>query len=105
MYGEVTDHRHGSPINATPQANQFRHFSTTYRDANHRRNEKLPTSPVHEMLLAHRSIIELLGICKSVTERLEVNKTSIRFETTIVGSKEIDGKRVMGDGDKRTQSV
>ena len=35
------------------------------------------------------------GIRKPVTERLEVKKSPIRFETTIVGSKEIDGKRVM----------
>ena len=37
----------------------------------------------------------MLGIRKPVTERLEVKKRSIRFETTIVGSRVIDGKRVM----------
>jgi hypothetical protein len=34
---------------------------TTYIDANHRPDEKPPTSVVHEMLLVHRSIIDALA--------------------------------------------
>jgi DNA-binding XRE family transcriptional regulator len=49
----------------------------------HRRDGKLPTSVIHEMLLVHRSLIELLGIRKPVTEHLEVRKRTISFSTVI----------------------
>ena len=57
----------------------------------HRKSGKLPVSVIHEMMLVHRSIIELLGIRKPVTEHLEVKKTTLRFETTIAGIRQPDG--------------
>jgi transcriptional antiterminator len=58
----------------------------------HRRDGKLSVSVIHEMMLVHRSIIELLGIRKPVTEQLEVRKRTISFSTSIVGV--VDGKPV-----------
>jgi hypothetical protein len=58
----------------------------------HRRDGKLSVSVIHEMMLVHRSIIELLGIRKPVTEQLEVRKRTISFRTSIVGV--VDGKLV-----------
>ena len=51
----------------------------------HRKSGKLPVGVIHEMMLVHRSIIELLGIRKPVVEKLEVSKRSISFTTSIVG--------------------
>jgi hypothetical protein len=51
----------------------------------HRKDGKLSVSVIHEMMLVHRSIIELLGIRKPVVEKLEVNKRTISFTTSIVG--------------------
>jgi DNA-binding CsgD family transcriptional regulator len=51
----------------------------------HRKDGKLSVNAVHEMLLVHRSIIELLGIRKPVTEQLEIKKRTISFHTTMVG--------------------
>lgn len=62
----------------------------------HRRDGKLPASVIHEMLLVHRSIIELLGIRKPVVEQLEVRKRTISFTTTIKGRAD-DGKTVESD--------
>jgi|HubBroStandDraft_2_1064218.scaffolds.fasta_scaffold21234_4 hypothetical protein len=53
----------------------------------HRKDGKLPISVIHEGLLVTRSIIELLGVRKAVTEQLEVRKRTISFTTTIVGTK------------------
>jgi transcriptional antiterminator len=51
----------------------------------HRKDGKLSVNAVHEMLLVHRSIIELLGIRKPVVEQLEIKKRTISFHTTTVG--------------------
>jgi hypothetical protein len=51
----------------------------------HRKDGKLPISVIHEALLVTRSIIELLGVRKPVTEHLEVRKRTISFTTTIKG--------------------
>lgn len=51
----------------------------------HRKSGKLPVGVIHEMMLVHRSIIELLGIRKPVVEKLEIKKRTISFRTTIVG--------------------
>ncbi len=50
----------------------------------HRKDGKLPIGVVHEMLLVHRTLIEMLGIRKPVVEKLEVKRTDIKFKTTIV---------------------
>jgi hypothetical protein len=57
----------------------------------HRKDGKLPVSVIHEALLVTRSIIELLGVRKPVVEKLEVKKTTMRFETTIAGIRQPDG--------------
>jgi hypothetical protein len=44
------------------------------------------------MLLVNRSLIELLGVRKPVTERLEVKKTTLRFQTEVVST--TPGKRI-----------
>lgn len=59
----------------------------------HRTDGKLPISVVHEMLLVHRSLIELLGIRKPVVEQLEVRKRTFSFTTAIVG-RDADGVMV-----------
>jgi hypothetical protein len=51
----------------------------------HRKSGKLPVSVIHEMMLVHRSIIELLGIRKPVVEKLEIKRRTISFSTSIVG--------------------
>ena len=51
----------------------------------HRKSGKLPVNVIHEMMLVHRSIIDLLGIRKPVVEKLEVSKRTISFSTSIVG--------------------
>ncbi len=51
----------------------------------HRKSGKLPVSVIHEMMLVHRSIIELLGIRKPVVEKLEIKKRTISFTTSIIG--------------------
>jgi hypothetical protein len=64
----------------------------------HRKDGKLPVSAIHEMLLVHRSIIELLGVRKPVTEKVEwQERRVISFEAQIVPSpqpKVIDGEVV-----------
>lgn len=52
----------------------------------HRRDGKLSTSVIHEMLLVTRSIIELLGVRKPVVEKLEIKKRTISFSTSIIGN-------------------
>ena len=47
----------------------------------HRKSGKLPVGVIHEMMLVHRSIIELLGIRKPVVEKLEIKKSTISFRT------------------------
>jgi DNA-binding XRE family transcriptional regulator len=78
----------------------------------HRRDGKLPVSAIHEMMLVHRSIIELLGVRKPVTEKIEWQQNrTIRFEAEIVPSprpKVIDGEVVeprllKGDQDTASQ--
>ena len=49
----------------------------------HRKDGKLPVGVIHEALLVTRSIIELLGVRKPVTERSEVRKSTISFRTFI----------------------
>lgn len=49
----------------------------------HRKSGKLPVGVIHEMMLVHRSIIELLGIRKPVVEKLEIKKSTISFRTII----------------------
>src|ERR1700733_11635001 len=49
----------------------------------HRKDGKLPVGVIHEALLVTRSIIELLGVRRPVTERLEVRKSTISFRTFI----------------------
>jgi DNA-binding CsgD family transcriptional regulator len=63
----------------------------------HRKDGKLPVSVIHEALLVTRSIIELLGVRKPVVEKLEVKRTTLRFQTQIVStSPELsDGKQVI----------
>jgi hypothetical protein len=51
----------------------------------HRKSGKLPVGVIHEMMLVHRSLIELLGIRKPVVETLEIKKRTISFSTSIVG--------------------
>jgi hypothetical protein len=46
---------------------------------------RLPMSLIHEMHLVTRSLIELLGVRKPVTEKLEIRKRTISFSTSIVG--------------------
>jgi|ERR1700722_3166366 len=58
----------------------------------HRKGGKLPVSVIHESHLLHRTLIELLGVRKPVTERLEVKKTTLRFETEVVST--TPGKRI-----------
>jgi transcriptional antiterminator len=63
----------------------------------HRRDGVLSVRAIHEMILVHRSIIELLGVRKPVTEKLEVRERRvIAFATTIIPSppKAIDGEVV-----------
>lgn len=55
----------------------------------HRKGGKLPVSLIHEWHLITRSIIELLGVRKPVTERLEVRKRTVSFTTSVVST---DGK-------------
>jgi len=50
----------------------------------HRKGGKLPVGVLHEMHLVTRSMIELLGVRKPVTEKLEVRKNTISFTTTVV---------------------
>jgi len=54
----------------------------------HRRDGKLPVSVIHEMLLVHRSVIELLGVRKPVVERVkhEGPREPVKFEVQIVPS-------------------
>ena len=61
----------------------------------HRRDGKLPVSVVHEMLLVHRTLIEMLGIRKPVEEKVVVRRAPIQFNTTIVKT----------DGQKHQQGV
>jgi hypothetical protein len=56
----------------------------------HRKDKKLPVSLIHEMHLVTRSMIELLGVRKPVTEKLEVRKSTVSFATSIVST--VDGK-------------
>ena len=51
-------------------------------------DRKLPISVVHEMLLVHRSLIELLGVRKPVVEKLEIKKRTVSFTTSIVSTKD-----------------
>jgi hypothetical protein len=60
----------------------------------HRTDGKLPISVIHEALLVTRSIIELLGVRKPVVEKLEVRRSSVKFETSIVRTELVDGKPV-----------
>ncbi len=60
----------------------------------HRTDGKLPVSVIHEALLVTRSIIELLGVRKPVVEKLEVRRSSVKFETSIVRTQVVDGKPV-----------
>ena len=74
----------------------------------HRRDGVLPVSVIHESLLVHRSIIELLGIRKAVVEQLEVKKPRpIIFETTIIQTRHggqpktfetVEGQLALGEG-------
>lgn len=58
----------------------------------HRKDGKLPVSAIHEMMLVHRSIIELLGVRKPVTEKVQWEQTKpITFRTVIVGTKLVEG--------------
>jgi hypothetical protein len=63
----------------------------------HRRDGKLPIGVVHEMLLVHRTLIEVLGVRKPVVERMDVNhRQPIVFQTTIVstdGGKKVERKQ------------
>jgi|ERR1700728_235104 len=61
----------------------------------HRTDGKLPISAVHEKLLVHRSIIELLGIRKPVVEKMEVKRTSVLFETSVVSV--VDGRPIQSE--------
>ncbi len=70
----------------------------------HRKDGKLPVSVIHEMMLVNRAIIELLGIRKPVTEKLEVRKRTISFRTTIAGTQTVDGKRI-GDSEPKVFSL
>lgn len=72
----------------------------------HRRDGKLPVSVIHEGLLVTRSIIELLGVRKPVTEHLEVKRSSISFEVEVVPSpKLVDGKQVIEISEPKTFSL
>jgi hypothetical protein len=57
----------------------------------HRKDKKLPVSLIHEIHLITRSMIELLGVRKPVTEHLEVRKRTVSFTTSIVST--ADGKK------------
>jgi hypothetical protein len=50
----------------------------------HRRDGKLPVSVIHEALLVHRTLIEMLGIRKPVIEKAEVTHKRFNFEVEIV---------------------
>jgi hypothetical protein len=51
----------------------------------HRRDGKLPVSVIHEMLLVHRSVIELLGVRKPVDEfQPKLPGPLMQFQTVIV---------------------
>jgi hypothetical protein len=53
----------------------------------HRDDKKrLPVSVIHEMMLVTRSMIELLGVRKPVTEKLQVTKRTISFQTQVVST-------------------
>ena len=60
----------------------------------HRKDGKLSVSVIHEALLVTRSIIELLGVRKPVVEKLEVRRSTVKFETQIINTKIVDGKPV-----------
>jgi len=55
----------------------------------HRKDGKLPIGVVHEMLLVHRTLIEMLGIRKPVVEKLDVEHKLPTFVTTVVDTAKV----------------
>jgi DNA repair exonuclease SbcCD nuclease subunit len=49
----------------------------------HRKNGKLPVNVIHEAHLLTRSLIELLGCRKPIVEKVQVERRSITFRTTV----------------------
>lgn len=52
----------------------------------HRKDGKLSLSAIDQVLSITKAVIELTGIRKPVVEKMEIRKTKIQFNTTIVPS-------------------